>query len=254
MHPILFTVGPITVYTYGVLLALAFFFSLALAVHASRTDLKGLVPLDGAALLDWGSWVMAGGVVGGRLLYVLLNWEVYWTAPLEIAALWHGGLVWYGGLAGGAAAQALFAARRGVSFLRLTDQIIPVVALGHAIGRLGCFANGCCYGLPTTAWWGVTFPGHPSPVVPTQLIESVGLSALFLILRMLQQPAVLQQPGKLFGFYLLGYGCLRWTIEWWRGDQPRLWLGMTLAQLVSLGLIVVGMTYAANLSLRRRRA
>ena len=100
MHPILFVLGPITIYTYGVALALAFVISLALAMRASRTRLKGRVPLSDSALLDWGCWVMAGGVLGGRLWYVALNWELYHTQPLEIVALWHGGLVWYGGLAG----------------------------------------------------------------------------------------------------------------------------------------------------------
>jgi phosphatidylglycerol:prolipoprotein diacylglycerol transferase len=213
-----------------------------------------VAPLSDAALLDWGCWVMVGGVLGGRLWYVALNWDIYRAQPLEIVALWHGGLVWYGGLAGGLLALVLFVSRRKLSFLRVTDQVVPAVALGHAIGRLGCFANGCCYGRPTTSWWGVVFPGHATAVVPTQLIESVGLVVLFVMLRIFQKPAVLQRSGTLFGIYLIGYGGLRWTIEWWRGDQPHLWYGLTLAQLVSLGLVIVGMWYAANLSFRRWRA
>ncbi|MBI4353843.1 MAG: prolipoprotein diacylglyceryl transferase [Candidatus Omnitrophica bacterium] len=245
MHPILFTLGPITIYSYGVAMALAFLIAMTLAAHDARTSLKGLVPLHDATLLDWGAFVMIGGVVGGRLLYVLLNWDSYRTSPLEIFALWHGGLVWYGGLAGGILAQALFAARRHLSFLRITDQVAPVVALGHAIGRLGCFANGCCYGKPTTAWWGVVFPDHLDAVIPTQVIESVGLMILFLVLRMLQgkigDTNNLQRPGRLFGWYLVGYGLLRAGIESWRGDQPTVWAGMTLAQLISLGLVMTGL-------------
>lgn len=240
MHPVLFTIGAVTIYTYGAMLAVAFLVALALARHTVRIRLKGLVPLDDAALLDWGVFVMVGGVVGGRLLYVLFNWDVYRAAPLEIFALWHGGLIWYGGLAGAALAQALFVVRRGLNFLRVTDQVIPVVALGHAIGRLGCFANGCCYGKPTTSWWGVVFPGHLEAVVPTQLLEAVGLVMLFVILRILQRAAVLRQPGKLFGVYLVGYGLIRWMIEWWRGDQAAVWVGWTLAQLLSVGLVMAG--------------
>lgn len=240
MHPILFALGPLTIYTYGVALALAFAVSMALATRASRTRLKGVVPLSDAALLDWGCWVMVGGVLGGRLWYVALNWDIYRTQPLEIAALWHGGLVWYGGLAGGLLAQALFASRRKLSFLRITDQVIPAVALGHAVGRLGCFANGCCYGRPTTSWWGVVFPGHATAVVPTQLLESFGLAVLALILHVTQRPAMLARPGRLFGLYLVGYGLLRWTIEYWRGDQPAMWHGLTLAQLISMALMIAG--------------
>ncbi len=251
MHPILFTIGPITIYTYGVALALAFLIAMTLAAHDARTSLKGVVPLTDGTLLDWGCWVMVGGVVGGRLLYVLLNWEVYRTAPLEIFALWHGGLVWYGGLAGAALAQALFVVRRGLNFLRVTDQVIPIVALGHAIGRLGCFANGCCYGKPTTWWWGVVFPGQIEAVVPTQLLESVGLVMLFVILRILQRAAVLQQSGKLFGVYLVGYGLIRWMIEWWRGDQAAVWVGLTLAQLISLALVLLGLAIVSDAMLKK---
>jgi len=243
MHPILFTLGPITIYTYGVALALAFAVSMMLTTCASRARLKGIVLLDEAALLDWGCWVMAGGVLGGRLWYVLLNWEAYRAQPLEVVALWHGGLVWYGGLAGGLLAQALFVARRKLSFLRVTDQVIPAVALGHAMGRLGCFANGCCYGLPTAAWWGVRFPGHPTAVVPTQLLESLGLVALAVTLWMAQRPATLARPGRVFGLYLVGYGLLRAVIENWRGDQPAIWSGLTLAQLISLGLVLLGLWF-----------
>jgi phosphatidylglycerol:prolipoprotein diacylglycerol transferase len=149
-------------------------------------------------------------------------------------------------------AQALFVARRGLNVLRVTDQVVPVVALGHAIGRLGCFANGCCYGKPTTAWWGVVFPGHLEAVVPTQLIESAGLAVLFLILRMLQKPALLERPGKLFGWYLLGYGLLRVAIESWRGDQTAVWAGMTLAQLLSLILTVAGLLLVSD-TMRKNR-
>ena len=248
MHPILLTLGPVTVYTYGVAMALAFLVTLWLAARATRGPLRGLVPMTEAALIDWGCWTMLGGLLGGRLLYVMENWAFYRSQPEEILAVWHGGLVWYGGLFGGLAAQAIFFARRRYECLAATDQIIPFAVLGHAIGRLGCFANGCCYGVPTTAWYGVRFPGHPIPLVPTQLMESAGLLGLFVILQRLQTPAVLRRPGRLFGSYLIGYAILRWVIERWRGDQAIIRWGMTLPQLMSVVLFIVGVT----LWLRRR--
>lgn len=241
MHPELLRIGVLSIPSYGVALALAFLLAIGLARQTTHS-LHTLVPMDDAALIDWAMWTMVGGLIGGRLLYVLLNWEVYTQRPQEILALWHGGLVWYGGLLGGLLATVLYLRRRGEGVWRGIDQVVPFVALGHAVGRIGCFANGCCYGKPTSAWFGVQFPGFPQPVVPTQLFESASLLVLYLILRARQIPSVLRRPGTLFGLYLIGYGLIRWTLEFWRAHQPLVWAGLTLHQLISLVLIVVGVT------------
>ncbi len=240
MHPILLHLGPVTIHTYGVLLALAFLATVGVARYAATHSLTGFVPLTASEVVDWGCWTMAGGILGGRVLYILLNWSTYRTQPLEILAIWHGGLVWYGGFAGGIVAQWWYARRAHRSFLRISDQVIPFVTLGHAIGRLGCLLNGCCYGIPTSAWFGVRFPDQPQAVVPTQLFESASLLVLFLILRSLQTPPGLKSPGRLFGVYLIGYGIIRWTVEYWRANQPMLSIGITLHQAISLGLILTG--------------
>jgi len=240
MYPILFQFGPITLYTYGAAMALAFLTTVGLAAHATRHQLKAAVPIAPSLVVDWGCWTMVGGVLGGRLLYVLLNWQLYAVRPVELLALWHGGLVWYGGFLGGLLAQTLFFARRRIPLLAGTDQIIPFVALGHAIGRLGCFANGCCYGKPTEAWYGVWDAARRQMVAPTQLLEAAGLVALYVFLRSRQRPAVLRQPGALFGRYLIGYGALRWLLEWWRADQPLVWGGWTVFQLLSVAAMTAG--------------
>ena len=90
-------------------------------------------------------------------------------------------------------------------------------------------------------WFAVQFPGHPAPVVPTQLLESASLIALYLGLRNLQTPATLRHPGRLFGTYLIGYGAIRWILEFWRADQPLVWGGWTLHQVVSVALALVGL-------------
>ena len=249
MYPELFRIGFVSIHSYGAALALALFLTVGLARHVTRRSLHGLVPMDETALVDWAMWTMLGGIVGGRLLYVLLNWDVYAARPWEIPALWHGGLVWYGGFAGGVAATWLYLKRRGHALWRGLDQIIPFVALGHAVGRIGCFANGCCYGIPTSAWFGVQLPGFPSPVVPTQLIESMSLVVLYVMLRRFQIPPILRRPGALFSLYLVGYGLIRWTVEFWRADQPIVWAGLTLHQLISVVLVVAGVW----LSVRQKR-
>ena len=240
MHPILVKWGPITIYSYGLAMAVAFLTVIGLARRAAARDLAGHVPMQPDALIDWACWTIIGGMLGGRLLYLILNWHVYAAEPLEIVAVWHGGLIWYGGFAGGLLAQGLYFRRRGIAFLRGTDQVIPFATLGHAIGRLGCFTNGCCFGVPTSAWWGVQFPGQASRVVPTQLLEAAALGALFLILRALQTPERLRRPGTLFGSYLIGYAVIRWNVERWRAHQPIVGLGWTLHQWISVGLFGVG--------------
>lgn len=227
MHPTLFHLGPLTISTYGVLVALAFLLAVWLARRAARGMPRELAPMDEAALVDWAVWAVIGGLLGGRLFYVLLNWPVYAGSPLEIVALWHGGLVWYGGFLGGLLATWLYLRRRGIGFLQGADQVIPFVALGHAVGRIGCFANGCCLGI--------------LQVIPTQLLESMALAGLYLVLRMLQTAKTHRRPGIVFGWYLIGYACIRGLVECWRVNQPMVADGITLHQAISAGLAAIGL-------------
>lgn len=247
MYPTLFHIGPLTISTYGVLVAMAFLLALGMARHVARGMPRALAPMDEAALVDWAVWTVIGGILGGRLFYVLLNWSVYVESPLEIVALWHGGLVWYGGFLGGLLATWRYLRRRRINFLQGADQVVPFIALGHAVGRIGCFANGCCYGLPTSAWFGVQFPSLPARVVPTQLLESAALVGLYLALRALQTAVPHRRPGVLFGWYLIGYALIRGVVECWRANQPMVWDGITLHQAISAGLAAVGVWLVANL-------
>ena len=250
MHPILLQFGLFTISSYGAAMATAFLLSVWLLARESGGRLKGLVPMSPDQVSDWATWTIVGGILGGRVLYVILEWPYYAANPLEILAVWKGGLVWYGGFFGGLITGGSYLRRHKISFLRSMDQVIPFGALGHAIGRIGCFLNGCCFGKPTTAWWGVQFPEYPHPVIPTQLLESGGLFFLFLWLRSEQRADVLRAPGALFGRYLVAYGLLRWTIETWRDMQPIVWGGITVSQAISVIIGAVGVV----LLIRSRRA
>jgi len=242
MHPILFSIGPLTLYTYGVMLAIAFTVSTWLAARAARRMPPERVAISAGQLWDFSSVALFGGIAGGRLFYVLLHWEWFLDSPQDIIAIWRGGLVWYGGFLGGVLAGWGYVRAKRLVFLRVLDQLIPFVALGHAIGRVGCFFNGCCYGRVTQAWCGVVFPGQSLPVLPTQLMEAGGLLVLFFGLRkMTQRPWVLSRPGRLLGLYLVSYAGLRFAIEFLRGDQSVLWAGLTLQQLISLGVFLAGL-------------
>ena len=241
MHPILLKLGPLTVYTYGVMLAVAFTVSTWLAVRAARGMPPERVAITPGQLWDFSSVALLGGIAGGRVFYVLLHWGWFLDSPQDVVAIWRGGLVWYGGFLGGLLAGWCYVRAKRLVYLRVLDQFIPFVALGHAIGRVGCFLNGCCYGRPTQAWCGVVFPGQSLPALPTQLIEAGGLLVLFVSLRkMAQRPWVLGRPGRLLGLYLVSYAGLRFVVEFLRGDQVPIWAGLTLQQLISLSLLVVG--------------
>jgi phosphatidylglycerol:prolipoprotein diacylglycerol transferase len=246
MHPILLQLGPVTIYSYGMMLVAAFATATWLARRcAARAPSPGAAgpvwALSGEQVVDACAVALLGGIIGGRAFFGLLHWDEFWGEPLEWLALWRGGLVWYGGLLGGLLACWLYTRAKGVPFLRAVDQLIPFAALGHAIGRVGCFLNGCCYGRPSEAWCAVTLPGQPGPVLPTQLFESALLLILFGLLRGLQRPQILDRPGRLLGLYLAAYGALRFPLEFLRGDQAPWRMGLTLQQLISVALVSFGL-------------
>jgi len=162
----------IPVHTYGVLLAAGFFCAANVAARLARDEWRkvewvegqGWVDTEGPRryeqVLDLGFWVLVGGLVGSRILFILVNWKDYAKDLSSIFSL-GGGLVFYGGLIGAALAAYAFARVNGMEFLRLADLAIPTVSLGQALGRLGCFAAGCCWGGPAGSHsaLAVRFPG-----------------------------------------------------------------------------------------------
>ena len=239
MHPILLKLGPLTLYAYGAMLVVAFLAATGLASQAARRSPPALIAISADQLVDFACCTLLGGIIGARLLYVLLQGDAFLREPWEIPAIWHGGLVWYGGFLGATLAGWFYARAKKLAFLRVMDQVIPFLALGHAIGRIGCFLNGCCFGKPTDAWCGVVFPGQGARVYPTQLFESAGLLFLYITLRSLQRPAMLARPGRLFGLYLMSDAGLRFGIEFFRGDQAIWRARLTLQQVISIGIFTL---------------
>ena len=242
MHPILLKIGPFTLYSYGVMMVAAFVTATWLAARAARASPPALRAISAEQIVDFASCSLLGGILGARVFYVVLQWDAFARAPQQILAIWNGGLVWYGGFFGGVLAGWLYVRAKRLVFLRVMDQFIPFLALGHAIGRVGCFLNGCCYGEPTQSWCGVVFPEQDTAALPVQLFEALGLLFLYIGLRTLQRPSILSRPGRLFGLYLVSYAILRFLMEFLRGDQPAWWAGLTLQQLISLVLFMAGAT------------
>src|SRR5579864_9007570 len=175
MHPILFQIGPLTLRTYGALIALAFLAAIRMAKWGVR--LRGIPE---AFLMDLSIILVFGGLIGARLFYVLLNFSYYLEHPLESLKVWEGGLVFYGGFLVASAAGIFYVRTKKYSVGVVADCLAPALAVGQAVGRLGCFFAGCCYGKPTSAPWAVTFkdPASLAPLGvdlhPTQIYESIG--------------------------------------------------------------------------------
>lgn len=248
MHPILFHVGPFTVYTYGVMMATAVLVGLWLARRSAAA--KGL---DADRVWNLGIYVVLAGLAGAKLWYVAVNWDYYWANPREIFAfstLQSGG-VFYGGFFAALVVVLLYAHYRRIALLPVLDVFSPSVALGLAFARVGCFSAGCCYGKPTRVPWAVTFTnpfagqlvGTPLGVAlhPTQVYEMVADLAIFAYLFWLNKRQ--RFAGQIFGGFAILYGIARGTIEFFRGDPDRTLLfggAFSLMQVISLGLIFVG--------------
>lgn len=243
MHPIICKIGPLTVYSYGVMLTVAVLVCSFLLTREARK--RGFSP---DILLDLVFWAVMGGIIGARVFYILLNLDFYIQDPIEIIMLQHGGLAFQGGLLGGMLTGLLFIRKHSLSLLTTLDLVAPYVALGHAIGRIGCFLNGCCFGREVP--WGIYFPSHQANLHPTQIYESIGLLAVFIILK--KRERNIKYPGQIFIWYLVLSSALRFVNEFYRADHIDLWMGLSIFQIVSL-VILFGSLYANTLIKSRSR-
>ncbi|MGD9496054.1 MAG: prolipoprotein diacylglyceryl transferase [Armatimonadota bacterium] len=235
--------GPLAVRSYGVMMLLAFFAALAW-MHLDRERYG----FTGAQALQSGLLGFAGGILGGRLGYVLLNWSEYSSDLPAVMDLWRGGMSWHGGLAGGLLVLLLGAHVMGVSFARVFDLAAPGVAVGYAIARVGCFLNGCCYGHPTDVPWAVVFPqtgpnsAPPVPVHPTQLYDVAG-TLLFTLPMLLWTTRWLRRPFSRFLGFLVLSSIVRIVVEFYRrGATGEIFAPipqLTIAQAASIAIIIV---------------
>jgi len=138
MHPVLFRIGPFTLHTYGVFVAMAFLSAIALALREARREGE-----DANKILDLCLYVLVAAVVGSRILYVLVNWSAFRHDPFEIVRIWHGGLVFYGGFIGAVITGLWYIGRKRLPLLKTADIMAPSIAFGQFVGRIGCFFAGC---------------------------------------------------------------------------------------------------------------
>jgi phosphatidylglycerol:prolipoprotein diacylglycerol transferase len=257
-------------HTYGLLIASAFLVGIWIAQREGRR--RGQDP---ERIADLSFWILVASLVGSRVYFILVNWSDYFGARAMTAtafgriprllAFWEGGLVFYGGFIGAALTAAWYMRRHRMPFLAHADTLIPSVAFGHFLGRLGCFSAGCCWGgvahghLP----WAVRFPTeslafqtfanrddpglflaadrlHTLPLHPVQLYESFGELGLFLVLVLLVRPRK-RFHGQVLATWLLCYAVLRTVVEVFRADVERgVIRGLGVGQWTSIAIFAVG--------------
>jgi phosphatidylglycerol:prolipoprotein diacylglycerol transferase len=242
MHPVLFQWGPAALSTYTVLVSLAFFVGAGVWILQGRRlgwSTERMVHLSLMAAL-WG-WL------GARALFVLTQWDRYLADPLRIFMVWEGGVVFLGGFLAATAYLLRAIPAEGIPLRKGLSTAAAAVAWAHAVGRLGCFFNGCCHGSRCDLPWAVTFE-HPFsaaqplgvPLHPSQLYEVLGLVLLGgLILWSERRPRPLGQGWRL---YLLGYSALRFFVEFTRGDGLRgAWAGLSTSQWICVVLFLTAL-------------
>ncbi|MBI5102859.1 MAG: prolipoprotein diacylglyceryl transferase [Nitrospirae bacterium] len=236
MFPVLIKIGPLTIHTYGFLIAAGFLVALWLAVGRAK---KTGVPDQ--KIIDLAFYCLIAGIAGSRLFFIFTNLSYFQDRPLDVFKIWEGGLVFYGGLLFAVPTALLFIKRAALPLWQTFDLFAPSIAIGHAIGRLGCFCAGCCYGRPAEGLpWSVIFRSPDTLAIrgialhPSQLYESAAEFLNFLILVMVRKRQSFN--GQIFFLYLINYSVIRVVVEQFRGDEVR-------------GFIVPGISISTGISI-----
>jgi phosphatidylglycerol:prolipoprotein diacylglycerol transferase len=263
MRQVVFTVpvfGGIKLFGYGLMLFFAFLASMNLAAWLARR-----AKLNPEVIYDLSLSVFIGGLVGARLFYVIQYWGVRVHSLGEVFRVWEGGIVLYGSIIGGTATFFLYRALRPFPLGPFLDVVAPALALGVAIGRFGCFLNGCCFGDVCHLPWAVSFPqpsppwqahvaaqlippdaAYSLPVHPTQLYSVA--DGLVLMLLLLAYFPLRKRDGEVMALLMMTYPVTRVLIEYLRSDESVFLAGMTISQNISLVLLGCGIAYRLWLS------
>ena len=256
MYPRLFEFGWFTVYSYGLLLALAYLLGLKLALVRARH--RGL---DSTRVMDLGIWIIISALIGAKLMLLIVDWEYFSRNPRELISLAQSGGVFYGGLILALIVALWYMWRHRMQVWAVCDVFAPGIALGHVIGRVGCFMAGCCYGRPTDVPWAVRFTdpfaaanvGTPLHIDlhPTQLYEA-GAELLILGLLLGTERMGRPFPGRTFWSYMFVYGVSRFIIEMYRGDPRGFVFGSSLSTSQFISVVLVPLSLIMLFVLSRR--
>lgn len=256
MFPKLISLGDFFIPSYGVMVALGVLLGLFVTTKLARH-----YRMDPEKITNLVVYAVLSGMLGAKLAMFLFDWEYYAANPSEIfsiATLQAAG-VFQGGLVLAILVSWWYVRKEKLQFLPVADVFAPGIALGHAVGRIGCFAAGCCYGAYCERPWAVRFSnpdaarisGTPLgvPLHPTQLYEALAEAVLFVVLyRMAKAPHV---QGTVIGLYLTAYSIIRFLVEFVRNHEQGLVAGLSLTQWMSLGFALAGSYYLWKASRRK---
>jgi len=240
MERIAINFAGIPIYWYGVLFAMGII--AGLWTGSKRAALTKNI--TGEDFLNVAPWIILGAIIGARGLFVITYWNDYFAGQslFKILDIRSGGLVYFGGFICATISCAIYIIKNKLPFWTFLDITAPSLALGHAFGRIGCFLNGCCYGHTTQCFLGFHYPqwheSYPVAVHPVQLYEVTLNLLLFGFLEYVFRHPKYQ--GQTAAFYFIGYGIIRFSLEFFRGDVPSLFLGLSQAQLIAITVFIIG--------------
>ncbi|SMC44350.1 phosphatidylglycerol:prolipoprotein diacylglycerol transferase [Desulfocicer vacuolatum DSM 3385] len=239
MHPILLKIGNITLYTYGLFVALGFMSAIWFASWRARVRGSAIGHQE---ITDLFFVILLSSLVGARLFYVIQNFSLFSARPLDIFKIWNGGLVFYGGFIVALLAAMVYIKKKNFNLWDTADLLAPAIALGHAVGRVGCLFAGCCYGKTCDLPWAITFSDPHSlaplgvPLHPTQLYAVLSNLILFILLVAMDRKNAFS--GRLFWIYIFLYGIFRSFLEIFRGDERGDFLLQVISPSQTIGIVM----------------
>jgi len=242
MHPDLFNIGPLTLHTYGLFVAIGFIAGILITIKLGKS--RGI---NSNSVMDMGFLIILSGLIGSRLVYIIIDFQHYVANPLDVIKLWQGGLVFSGGLVAVIIVMVLYAKRHNLNIWTLGDMWAPAAAIGQSIGRIGCFFAGCCYGKPADIPWAVVFTNPKSiatlniPLHPTQLYSSFSSFIIFIILLILHSKKKFE--GQVFLWFLILHQSTRLFLEQFRGDSRGIFIDdITWTQFIAIIILIGAVT------------
>lgn len=240
MYPILFKAGIFEVHAYGFFIALAFICGILLSIYYSRKE-----GIDIQVVFDLAFYILIAAIVGSRLFYVIGTWDQFRDNPLDIFMVQRGGLVFLGGFLLAFIVVIIYARIKKMPLFKLFDAIAPSAALGYSMTRIGCFLNGCCFGLPASFPWALKFPPRsladsyfPGEALhPTQIYSMLLMFIVFVVLVLMYRNK--KFDGQIFLWFFVLYSIYRFAVEALR-YCPIFWLGLTPAQWMVIPMFIYG--------------
>ena len=247
MHPIIFQFGKFKIYSYSLMVVIAFFCAFFYAWFEAKR-----LGEDRERVIDFGLLIFISAFVGARLLHILVNWRIYFRDPIRIFKFWEGGLVFYGGLILAVLVCVAYIKIFKLNLARWADILAPCAMIALSIGRIGCFLNGCCYGSPAPSWlpWKVVYPTNVMPLHlagvplhPTPIYSSIGAGIIAGILFWKSRHKRFE--GEIFWLMLTLYAVDRFILEFFRADPrggiPSLHL--STSQIISIPCFLLGVCF-----------